>query len=225
MSDHKPTETTDTRPLGSVQFGDSDWLEWFYSRVTDQYVLARESFHNTHQWTITLTLGLVTAVVALGGQGAQYPTELSVIAVLAAIPFLFRFFVRSCLEYSIHHRWATIRDALDLHFYLCSTQPSMTSQSLAYLQETIRLYYFQWLCPRPFSKIVGDNLRLAYSWPFILLAALTLWGIVELPLTPLLGIALAGVGFFMVYEIWAFVTYRGFKFEKTQTPKPEAVQL
>lgn len=223
MSDQEPMESRAERPEATVQLSDGKWLEWFYSRVTDQYTLARESFHNTHQWTITLTLGLVTAVVALGGQSVPYPTELSVIAVLTAIPLLFRFFVRSCLEYSIHHRWATIRDALDLHFYLSSTQPEMTTQSMAYLKETIKLYYLQWLCPRPLSKVVLDNLRLAYLWPFILLAALTLWGVLGLPLTPLLVVVLVGVSIFMAYEIWSFVTYRGFRFKKTQTSKPEAL--
>ena len=98
-----------------------DWFETLNSRVNGELGLARRSYHTTHQWVITLTVGLITAVLALGKEKIVYPTEFSLLAVLAITPLMIRFFVRSCLEFAIFYRWKMIRDALDTYFCLDSS--------------------------------------------------------------------------------------------------------
>jgi len=206
--------TTLNRPLSE------EWLPLFYARVTDQFSLSRQSLHNTHQWVITLAIGLVTAVLALSGQQA-YPNELGLVTLLASLPLLFRFFVRSCLECAIQHRWRRIRDALDRYYYsLPETDTESCSQAAQCLRETIELYYFAWKSPMPLGKIALENLRLAYAWPFLVVLALIAWGVVAVPWTSLKITVTAVVSAFMVYEVWTFVTYHGFKAAKCTTFPP-----
>jgi hypothetical protein len=200
---------------------DEKWLGWFYARVTDQFTLSRQSLHSTHQWVITLTLGLVTAVLTLGSQQSQYPNELGFVALLASLPLLFRFFVRSCLECSIQYKWMAIRDALDRFYYLTGADPEVRHRAENYLRETIELHYFNWRSPLSLWTIAWENLRLAYLWPFVLLASLIVWGGLALCMSPLIGVVAIVVIVYMAYEFISFVTYRGFKRAKPSTRLPD----
>jgi len=50
---------------------DEGWLRLFYSKVYDQFTLSRESLHNTHQWAITLTFGVITAIFTISNNHNQ----------------------------------------------------------------------------------------------------------------------------------------------------------
>lgn len=197
------------------------YLESIYDRVNDQFILSRNSQQNTHQWVISLALALVTAVLTLGGNQNPYPSEFNFIAILVSFPLLFRFFVRSCLETSILYKWMTIRNALDEYYYLKSNNAGNTKEYKKYLDETLLLYYFKWKSPRKLGKIIWDNIRLAYFWPFIVIISLVVWGYAALPLSKLICITSVIVSSFMLYEIITFFTYRGFQYKKTNTRKPE----
>jgi len=189
---------------------DADWLGWFYARVTDQFDLSRKSLHDTHQWVITLSIGLVTAVLVLPSQSSPYPNEFGLVAVLASFPLLFRFFVRSCLECSIQYKWMEIRNALDRYFYLQDAPPEIRSAASRHLRETIELFYFDWKSPKSLWAIVRENLQLAYGWPFLIAIFGIAWGARTLSMSPLLGFVAWAVVLFMIYEIIAFVKYSGF---------------
>ncbi len=196
------------------------WLEEISARVNDQFSLSRNSQQNTHQWVISLSLALITAVLTIGGDGKPYPSENNFIAILVSLPLMFRFFVRSCLETSIQNRWMKIRNALDEYKQLRSTGSNKESEYKIYLDEVIFLYYFQWKSPTKLGKIIWDNLRLAYLWPFIVIISMLIWGCFCLPMTKLICLSSITVSSFMVYELITFITYKRFKYEKTNTEKP-----
>ena len=197
------------------------YLDSIYDRVNDQFILSRNSQQNTHQWVISLALALITAVLTLGGNQNPYPSEFNFIAILVSLPLLIRFFVRSCLETSILYKWMTIRNALDEYYFLKSKNKENTTEYKKYLDETIFLYYFKWKSPTRLGKIIWDNVRLAYFWPFIVIIALIVWGYVVLPYSRIVCITSIIVSSFMVYEIITFFTYKGFKYKETQTGKPQ----
>lgn len=207
--------------MNAINTSNEKYLDAIYDRVNDQFVLSRNSQQNTHQWVISLTLALITAVLTLGGNQDPYPSKFNFIAILVSLPLLFRFFVRSCLETSILYKWMTIRNALDEYYFLKSNNMENTAKYKEYLDETIFLYYFKWKSPRKLRKIIWDNVRLAYFWPFIVIIALIVWGYVVLPLARITCITSIIVSSFMVYEIITFFTYKGFQYEKTQTEKPQ----
>ena len=202
----------------------TNWYEQLYQRVTDQFTLSRESLHNTHQWVITLTLGLTTALLALDGETSVYPDRFKFIVVLISIPLLFRFFVRSCLECSIQYKWITIRNALDYYYlYFQLNDEKKKHDAENYLLETICLYYFHWKSPKRLRRIVWENLRLAYLWPFILIIALLVWGFLEIELDHLLLWIVVLTSGVMLFEIFSFIHYRGFKYEKTTCKIPNVL--
>ncbi|NPV41272.1 MAG: hypothetical protein HPY72_08025 [Anaerolineae bacterium] len=187
---------------------DREWLSMFYERTTNQFTLARESLHNTHQWAITLTFGIITAVFTLSNN-MGYPNEYGLIVLLLTFPLMIRFFFRSCLEYSIQRKWQEIRNCLD-KYYL-----EKTTKQEKELIDCIETYYFLWKSPIMISKIICDNLKLAYFWPFLLYFGLIGWGYYSLLITKsitnliiIISILVLGM---LVYEIVSFVNYRGFK--------------
>ncbi|MBN2156488.1 MAG: hypothetical protein JW776_10630 [Candidatus Lokiarchaeota archaeon] len=196
------------------------WLDVLYGRVNDQFVLSRTSQQNTHHWVISLALALITAVLTLGGNEEPYPSEFNFVAILVSLPLMFRFFVRSCLETSIQNRWMVIRNALDEYNYIKSNNLNQISEYKKYLDEVISLYYFSWKSPTKIEKIIWDNIRLAYFWPFVVIVILLTWGYIALPNTKMICITSIIVSSFMVYEIVSFFNYKGFKYEKPETKKP-----
>jgi len=197
-----------------------EWLAEFYNRVTEQYSLSRQSLHNTHQWVITLTFALVTVILTMSGKESMYPNEVGLVALLVSVPLMFRFFVRSCLETSIQYKWGFIREAMDKRNYAQMLHSDKYSDIEACLIQGIRAYYFEWKSPKSLRKVIWDNLRLAYLWPFILLIALIAWGAITLCMTLLIKIVLIVVLIFMIYEVIAFVSYRGFRYERIDMPEP-----
>ncbi|MBN1970354.1 MAG: hypothetical protein JW870_13375 [Candidatus Delongbacteria bacterium] len=196
------------------------WLEAFYGRVNDQFVLSRTSQQNTHHWVISLALALIAAVLTLGGNEKPYPSEFNFVAVLVSLPLMFRFFVRSCLETSIQNRWLVIRNALDEYNYIKSNNEDQITEYREYLNQVISLYYFRWKSPTKIGKIVWDNIRLAYFWPFIVIIILLIWGYIALPLTRMICVASIVVSSFMIFEIVTFLYYKGFKYEEAEVKKP-----
>jgi hypothetical protein len=183
------------------------WLNRFYTEVGREVTLARESQRETHNWVITLTVGSVAAVWAMGGGTFNYPTESSLIVVLVMLPLVFRFFVRACLEYQIFNRWVFIRDALNAYFFARDLKPDLSRPAMASLIEQIRLYYFQWRQPRSNGKMIWDNLILAYGWPILLLLLLILLGALLQPRTKLISYTLLAVIPWTVFELWNFYRY------------------
>src|SRR3989304_9742598 len=187
---------------------EEEWLRLLYQRVSAEFVLTRTTFTTTHQWVIPLAIGAVTAVLAFGKGDFTFPTELTVAAMLVLIPLVFRFFVRSCLEYTLFHRWLTIRNALDKYYHARSTRSSDLSDSQAHLRSCIDTYYFHDYSPKPFRKMIWDNLLLAFLWPFIIIILITALGLIYQPLTPFLIGTLALTITFLSFELYYFFTYR-----------------
>ena len=196
------------------------WFELFYARATDHYTLARQSLHNTHQWAITLIFGLVTAVLTISSASNPYPNDMGFIALLLSFPLMFRFFVRSCLEYSIHEKWRVIRETIDQYYYCCKLDPKKEKDAKNYLLEVIDLYYFKWKSPSTLWSIAWSNLKLAYLWPFILYLFFIIWGASVLYMTPIIGAVSIITTGFMVYEIIMFIIYRGFEYKKPTSQCP-----
>jgi hypothetical protein len=193
---------------------DKDWLRDFYSQVGREVSLARESQRETHNWVITLVGGAVAAVWALGGSTFNYPTTSSFIVLLVITPLVFRFFVRSCLEYQIFNRWISLRNTLDIYFFTKENKPETAAIALQSLAEQIQIYYFQWKQPKTNWKMIKDNLQLAYGWPFVLLFILLTWGLIMLPLTGLVLYAILITGSWMVYEVINFSSYFNGRYKK-----------
>lgn len=152
-----------------VETLDSDWLRVFYAEVGREVTLARESQRETHNWIIAVAGGIITAAWALSNAESFYPSEKSLLLVILMVPLIFRFFVRSCLEYQIFNRWSSLRNALDDYYFTKTIHKELNNTAMESLIEQIRLYYFQWKQPKPFGKMLKDNLNLAYAWPFILI--------------------------------------------------------
>ena len=193
---------------------DSDWLRDFYGQVGREVSLARESQRETHNWVITLVGGAVAAVWALGGSDFNYPTISSFIVVLAITPLVFRFFVRSCLEYQIFNRWIALRNTLDIYFFTKENKPEIAAIAMQSLAEQIQIYYFQWKQPKTNWKMIKDNFQLAYGWPFILLFILITWGLIMLPLAGLALYAILITGSWMIYEFINFFAYFNGRYTK-----------
>lgn len=215
----------ETKSTQDSRYFDDQWLALFYSRVTDEFVLSRQSLHNTHQWVISLTLGFLTVVLTLGGQSNPYPNDYGFVAILVSVPLLFRFFVRSCLETSIEYKWMAIRNALDMYFYCRDNDNTEKDEAERHLGEAIELYYFKWKSSQLLRKIIWDNLRLAYLWPLILLIGMIVWGAMFLCMTTLMAVVTLVVGAYMVYEIPTFLTYEGFEYAKPSTNVPAIYYL
>jgi hypothetical protein len=187
---------------------DEKWLYMFYDRVTDQFSLSRRSFHNTHQWANTLTFGIVTAILTLFREENSYPNEVGFIALLLTLPLMLRFFIRSCLEYSIQRKWQIIRDNLDKYF-LNNKRKSERIE----LIKSIQKYYFERKSPVSIWKIICDNLKLAYSWPFLIYIGLIIWGALKLQMSTEMLISSVFVSIYVFYELITFFCYSGFKLD------------
>jgi len=62
------------------------------------------------------------------------------------------------------------------------------------------------------GKMIEDNLRLAFFWPFILLIGLVVIGFAYQELTPFLKILILTTAAFTLYETINFLTYERFKY-------------
>lgn len=187
------------------------YLENFSSRVTDEFSLARQSFHNTHNWVITLSVGIVAAILTITKGNNEIGREYGLIALLLSFPLILRFFIRSCLEYSIQCKWMEIRNSLDSYFFEGNKEIKKIRKK--YLIESIKFYYFEWKSPISMCEIIKDNLKLAYSWPFILYPLLILQ-LISTPQSCLVVIIEIIVSVFIIYELCTFFKYRGFNYQK-----------
>jgi hypothetical protein len=195
----------------SIPKHDDQWFHMFYEQVGRELSLARESQRETHTWVLTLTAGLFTAFVTIGKDGFQYPTENLFLGVILVTPLMFRFFVRSCLEYQILHRWTELRNSLDAYFYAINDAPEHVEAALHHLQDIIPKYYFRWFASKSFGRMLLDNIKLAYGWPFLILLGLLLWGFALQTITPIIRAALWLFIPWMFLEIFWFFRYHGFK--------------
>ena len=183
------------------------WLSKFYDRVSEQFTLSRTSFHSTHQWAITLTFGIVTAILTFSNEFDPYPNEIGFVALLLTLPLMIRFFIRSCLEYAIEKRWEKIRNNLDNYYY------NKNNNNKNKLLKSIDDYYFNWKSPISIWKNIFDNLRLAYAWPFLLYIGLISWGATSLywHSSLLIQISVLSVSIFVIIEISSFFCYPGLR--------------
>jgi hypothetical protein len=203
-----------------VEADHDEWLKMFNSRVSSELSLARNGYTTTHQWVITLTVALITAVLALGRGSIEYPTQFGFIAVLVITPLMVRFFVRSCLEYAIFRRWVAIRNAIDKYFYLKGSGVQ-EAQAKEYLDEVIRLYYFLWKSAIKRKVLLVDTLRMAFLWPLIVLISLIVWGVICLSFSVVLAVVGVVVAAFVFVEVKGIFTYSGFDYAKPSFQQPE----
>jgi len=184
-----------------------NWLVEFYQYAGRETTLAFTVLNDYHRWALTLTIALLTAI-ALGKDVA--PAPLPFIVILGSSLLLFRFFVRSSIGYVNLYRWNTLTSLIVK--YWRATGSKEESEAWKSLEKAIEIYYVQWKSPIRLSKIVWDNLRLAFLWLGIVILGLVIWtssGAFECRFT-MLVLALWAVG--MGLEIYWFVTYRMFRF-------------
>jgi hypothetical protein len=196
---------------------DKEWINKFYDRVTDLFILSRESLHNTHQWAISMALGFITVILAINGNENTFPNELSLIITLLSFPLLLRFFIRSCLECAIQYRFMRVRDTID--WYLSSSKEKRRELK-PHLLHVINCYYFHSTSPTKLVKIIWDNLRLAYFWIFIVWIGLITWGIIIVKKNPTVILIFCCVVVFSIYEILSFLLYKRFRFKEISINNP-----
>ncbi len=195
----------------------NEWINKFYDRVTDLFILSRESLHNTHQWAISMALGFITVILAINGTENTFPNELSLITTLLSFPLLLRFFIRSCLECAIQYRFMRVRDTID--WYLSSSKEKR-KELKPHLLDVINCYYFHSTSPTKLIKIIWDNLRLAYWWIFIVWTGLITWGMVIVKKNPTINLIFYCVLFFSIYETLSFLQYKRFRFKEISINNP-----
>lgn len=188
------------------------WLEWLYHRVDINLTMARNGYTGTHQWIITLTIAGLTAVLAVNGDDFRYPTEQSLVIVLLLFPLMLRFFVRSCLEYTIFYRWLRLRDGLDFYFNK-ARMGKKTKKDGAALARVIDICLIGTRSVRPMRKMIYDNLRMAFLWPMLIVLGLLAYGLMYQDLTPTLTIVLIAVAAVTAYEVQEFARYPRFRYE------------
>lgn len=195
---------------------DEKWLHDFYNQVGRETSLARESQRETHNWVIAIAGGVIAAAWALGTDQSFYPTEKSFILVMVIIPFIFRFFVRSCLEYQNFNRWVSLRNSLDKYYFACTIHPELSQKAMDNLINQIRLYYFQWRLPKSINKMIWDNLVLTFGWPLLIIVCLFVWGLVEQSKSLIIWVVLSMVAFWMLFELTNFIIYFAKKYTKLE---------
>lgn len=188
------------------------WIKLFYSRIDSNLSTTRQSLHATHQWVLTLSIALITAIFSIPSRNDRFPNYLGLMILIVSFPILLRFFIRSCLEYSIEEKFITLRNEID--YYLIFATKSNDKKLKKRLVSCIQYYYYDWLCPRKLTKIVWHNLKLSYLWIFLLYVGLVIWGIVsvvgDLPMFIIGGFS----AIIVVLEIFMFITYKGFKYHE-----------
>lgn len=193
----------------------NDWETAFYSRVTAEFTLTRTTLTTTHQWIITLAIGAITAVLALGQGGFLFPSESGFIAVLVILPLMLRFFVRSCLEYTLFHRWLAIKLAQDEYFLAKAKKKGQNAAKIK-LNKAIETYYIGRWSPKPFRKMIVDNLTLAFYWPFLLVLLLTLLGVAIQEQTFLVIVVMRVVAVMLLVEFYLFFRYDRFQYRSIE---------
>lgn len=191
----------------------NNWLESLYSHVDSNLAISRDGYTGTHQWIISLTIGGLTAALAFSDDKFVYPTEYSFIIVLLLIPLVLRFFVRSCLEYTVFYRWLTLRNKLDEYFFKLN-KGKKTKKDEDELNRVIQICLIDTNSVRTFPKMVFDNLRMAFLWPLLILFGLTFVGFQSQPLTLSIKIVLIPVTAMIIYEIYSFISYYRFRYTK-----------
>lgn len=196
---------------------DEEWLKLFYGRVDQNFSTTRQSLHITHQWAITLNIGLITAIFSLSSTTNPFPNHTGLIILMISFPILLRFFIRSCLEYSIQEKFKTIRNELDFYFEHKNIENNKRLD--ADLYECIDNYYFKWLSPKKLVSICWRNLQLAYLWIFIVNFGLLIWAII----TVVGDITLYIIGGFsiimVIFEVISFIGYEGFAYKEWRSHK------
>lgn len=124
-----------------------------------------------------------------------------------------RFFVRSCLEYTVFYRWLTLRNKLDEYFFKLN-KGKKTKKDEDELNRVIQICLIDTNSVRTFPKMVFDNLRMAFLWPLLILFGLTFVGFQSQPLTLSIKIVLIPVTAMIIYEIYSFISYLSFQIYK-----------
>lgn len=137
-----------------------EWLKLFYSRIDNNFSSTRQSLHTTHQWVLTLSIAIITAIISFSASGNPYPNYFGLLILIISFPILLRFFIRSCIEYSIEEKFIILRKEMD--FYLLNCGKYSKSDFDKRLLNCVQSYYIDWKCPTKLTKICWDNLLLAY---------------------------------------------------------------
>lgn len=191
----------------------SSWLTEFYHEVGRETSLAHTVLNDYHRWSLTVAIGLLTAVALASDTVLALP---ALAVSLGGSLLLFRFFVRSSIAYVNLHRWNQLSRAIISYWE--STNEEEAQKLKQYVDECIRVYYHEWKSPISMRKIVKDNLKLAYLWLGLILAGLIAWSWWTVRgdsravwLVLLWTTALA-------FEVYWFITYRMFQHVEVPTP-------
>lgn len=201
----------------NIKMSYEEWLKLFYGRVDQNFSTTRQSLHTTHQWAITLNIALITAIFSLSSTSNPFPNRTGLIILMISLPILMRFFIRSCLEYSIQEKFKTVRNELDYYFTHKNIGNIKVLNSELY--ECIDSYYFKWLSPMKLISICWRNLLLAYMWIFIVNLGLLIWAICtvvgDIPLYTIGSLSVLMI----LFEFVTLIRYEGFSYKKWRSHK------
>jgi len=194
------------------------WVEKFYTECGREVSLAYNTFNQTNHWGITLVTGIValafiTSIKYVEGElKIVYPNIAYWFVVIVAWIIMIRFFVRSCLALVNMYRWNNLIYAASKLLSLADGHPDALVFEKNFAKK-VKAYFYDWRSPIPMQKLVWECFRLIYIWFLLPLLGLIIWGLVVLYEQTLW---LLGLLIFILptgWEIYAFLTYRGFKYQ------------
>ena len=195
------------------------WVRQFYQECGREVSLAYNVFNHTNSWGLTLTTGIVAVVflTAIGINGSQvtfrYPNIAYWYAIIVAWIIMVRFYVRSCLALVNMYRWNTLIYAASKILSLPRGHASVPVFERNFAKK-VKAYFYEWRSPIPRYKLVRECFKLIYIWFFMIIVGLIIWGAIALYDGQMLWIG--GILLLLVptaWEIYSFLTYRGFKFK------------
>lgn len=185
------------------------WYKDFFRECGREVSLAQTILVTVQTWSITLTLGVISALVAIGTSAMKSEQPLSDhillgmwILSLVAFVLLTRFFVRSAIALSSIHRWVVLQKQW---YAICHKGVSCDHPGL--LSE-LQLYYENLNSTIPMRKLFYDNLRLTFGWLYVIVAIPILVGLRSLPKDAVFWAAILVWASILLWEAYGFIDYR-----------------
>jgi hypothetical protein len=195
-----------------------EWLEKFYSECGRETTLAYNVLNHSNNWGVTLITGIVAAVI-IGSINIEnnilsfsYPNFYLWIFVIIGWIIMLRFFARSALGLINLYRWNELSKAVASVLSLSEKNPLYPIFERNCIR-TIDAYYFQWRSPVKIGKLLLRNMKLMYTWPFVFIFALIVWGVISLERSTYFYMGLGIFFIATIIEIWWLYNWYGLKYK------------